>query len=132
MTVRILPEPVVRCKAEMDADRRRAVEGLWLWCPGCDDLHRVVTWRADGGGVWTWDGDMVRPTISPSIHVGGVQWSSESKFHRRNHAAVPVGAPTVCHSFVRAGVWEFLGDCTHTLAGQTVRAVPYSEWGVKP
>lgn len=29
-------------------------------------------------------------------------------------------ADNVCHSFVRAGKIEFLGDCTHALAGQTV------------
>lgn len=25
-----------------------------------------------------------------------------------------------CHTFIRAGKIEFLGDCTHALAGQTV------------
>ena len=28
--------------------------------------------------------------------------------------------PLVCHSFVRNGRIEFLGDCTHGLAGKTV------------
>ena len=28
--------------------------------------------------------------------------------------------PYVCHSFVREGKIEFLGDCTHALKGQTV------------
>lgn len=31
----------------------------------------------------------------------------------------------VCHSFVRAGKIEFLGDCTHALKGQTV---PLPDW----
>lgn len=29
-----------------------------------------------------------------------------------------------CHSFLRAGRWEFLGDSAHHLAGQTVDMVP--------
>jgi len=26
----------------------------------------------------------------------------------------------ICHSFIRDGKIQFLGDCTHALAGQTV------------
>ena len=32
----------------------------------------------------------------------------------------PEQTAVVCHSFVRAGQIEFLGDCTHEFAGQTV------------
>lgn len=32
----------------------------------------------------------------------------------------PDGLPSRCHSFVRAGMIEFLSDCTHALRGQTV------------
>lgn len=36
----------------------------------------------------------------------------------------------VCHSFVREGRIQFLGDCTHRLAGHTVDlpAFPFSEF----
>lgn len=39
--------------------------------------------------------------------------------------SVPLGRPDagkthVCHSFIRDGRIEFLSDCTHALAGQTV------------
>ena len=36
--------------------------------------------------------------------------------------------PTVtrCHSFVREGRIEFLSDCTHALAGQTVELPDFS------
>ena len=37
---------------------------------------------------------------------------------------VEPGQLTVCHSFVSDGQWQFLGDCTHALAGQTVPVVP--------
>lgn len=37
----------------------------------------------------------------------------------------PGGLPSVCHCFVADGAMQFLGDCTHALAGQTV---PIPEW----
>lgn len=33
-----------------------------------------------------------------------------------------------CHSFLRAGRWQFLGDSAHALAGQTVDMVPLPDW----
>jgi hypothetical protein len=47
-----------------------------------------------------------KPTLSPSILA---RWDTGPE-HTRH----------VCHSFVRNGRIEFLGDCTHALAGQTV------------
>jgi len=74
-----------------------------MWCPGCHLIHQVLL---DGPQRWEWDGNAESPTISPSILVQG---GSEDMR---------------CHSFVRAGRWEFLDDCTHTLAGQTVPMGP--------
>lgn len=34
---------------------------------------------------------------------------------------------TVCHSFVRDGRIEFLGDCTHELAGKSVALEPVDD-----
>jgi hypothetical protein len=33
-----------------------------------------------------------------------------------------------CHSFLRAGVWEFLSDSAHSLAGQNVPMVPLPDF----
>lgn len=90
--------------------------GCWIWCPGCDYQHRVTVVGEDGSQdsvVWEWDGNVETPTFSPSIlvHAGERQ--------------------PVCHSFIRAGRWEFLGDCTHALAGQTVDMVPLPDWLVR-
>ena len=99
--------------------------GLWLWCPGCDEAHRVTV---NQQGSWTWDGDVERPTISPSILVSGTQRAEGESFHRPRHAGAIAGGPTVCHSFVRDGRWEFLTDSTHVLAGQVVDVVSLPEW----
>lgn len=81
---------------------------LWFWCPGCDDAHRITVDHPDG---WTWDGNEQAPTISPSI----LTWRDWGDKRR-------------CHSFIRAGRWEFLTDSTHALAGQTVPMVPLPDW----
>lgn len=81
---------------------------LWMWCPGCEDLHAVTLsgWDVDTGP------DDDTPTVSPSILVQGG------------------GKNLTCHSFLRGGVWEFLPDSTHALAGQKVPMVPLPEWFV--
>lgn len=89
----------------------RSGTSLYLWCPGCDDLHAVEVKDASGA-LWQWDGNEEAPTINPSILVNG---RPESRGKR-------------CHSFVKAGQWEFLSDCDHALAGQTVPMVPLPEW----
>lgn len=68
-------------------------------------LHGVNVAR-ENQPKWSWDGDTVSPTFSPSILVQG-DFGDERK-------------SLTCHSFVRNGNIEFLGDCSHALAGQTV------------
>lgn len=77
-------------------------EQLSMWCPGCKMLHHIDK-------KWDWDGSVYSPTISPSILV---RWQFTGKQEER------------CHSFIRHGQWEFLSDCTHALAGQTVPMEP--------
>ena len=79
----------------------------FLWCPACDDVHRVNSAIPDidpgRNVVWEWDGDK---TFSPSLLVTG-------------------GSRDIrCHSFVRGGNWVFLEDSTHRLAGKTVPLMP--------
>lgn len=88
-----------------------------FWCPGCDDRHAITT--APGG--WTWDGDRSRPTFSPSVlahpHETVINPDLDGP---RLWAPDNVRMTPRCHSFVRGGRIEFLGDSTHALAGQTV------------
>lgn len=99
--------------------RSYADGGLMFWCPGCDGAHAVRT--GEGGGPrWGYNGDPDKPTFTPSILVRGFDRLSDDE-----HARVMAGEdveprPTVCHSFVTDGRIQFLGDCTHALAGQTV------------
>ena len=77
-------------------------------CPGCKTRHAISTDR------WTFNGDGDNPTFSPSVLVKTGR-AVDPNFQRE-----PGDLPEVCHSFVRDGQIQFLGDCTHALAGQTV------------
>lgn len=91
----------------------------------------MIVESPDGGPAWGWNGDVARPTFTPSLLVRGVQWAPEYGFHKPTHHVEP-GQPIVCHSSISDGQWQFLGDCTHTLAGQTVPVVPIpNEWQEK-
>jgi hypothetical protein len=95
-------------RAELSAEDRNGVRSLLWWCPGCKMPHSVPV---NGPRGWTWDGNLERPTLSPSVLI-----------------RMPSGAPPkqrICHSFVRDGRMDFLSDCTHKLAGQTVEL---EEW----
>ncbi len=66
---------------------------------------------------WEFNGDYDRPTFQPSVLV---TWGPPE--NRAKH---------VCHSFVTEGQIQFLGDCTHALAGQTVPLPPFA-WRASP
>lgn len=76
-------------------------------CPGCGDFHRITV-KSEVANGWDFNGDLNSPTFSPSI-LQRTEWTNR-----------PDRPSVVCHSFVRNGRIEFLGDCTHKLAGQTV------------
>lgn len=75
-------------------------------CPGCKNHHILPTAPNNEGKNWGFNGDFASPTLTPSI------------LHREFGPGDTVVA--VCHSFVRDGQIQFLSDCTHSMAGQTV------------
>jgi hypothetical protein len=93
----------------------RNVEGgrLMWWCPGCDGAHQIAT-GSGPGPRWGWNGDAEKPTFTPSVLVT----------YDGADAGQDGAPPSVCHSFVVDGQMQFLSDCTHALAGQTV-AIPH-------
>ena len=67
----------------------------WVWIFSCF------------GESWQFNKDYESPTVSPSLLVTN---------HKKNYR---------CHSFIREGKIQFLNDCTHKLAGQTVDLPDY-------
>jgi hypothetical protein len=108
--------------------------GVQFRCPGCEQTHVVWVEGATQGPKWEWNGSLDRPTFSPSILVrsghyapgqppGRLCWCT---YEARYGKPAPFKC-VVCHSFVTEGRIQFLGDCTHALAGQTVLLPEFRE-----
>jgi hypothetical protein len=101
-----------------------------FFCPGCKDIH-IVNCK-----TWNWNGDVLKPTFSPSVLVTAGHYMSEwqgpecwCNYLERYPNNAPTSFKCVrCHSFVKDGQIEFLGDCSHKLAGKTV---PLPEWNME-
>lgn len=107
---------------------RGAADGYTLFfCPGCASAHAIRV-GAGPGPRWEWNGSGDAPTFGPSILVTGSKLTAEGERDLKawsdagyvGPAPTVESVPLVCHSFVTDGRIQFLGDCTHALAGQTV------------
>jgi len=116
----------MKCRLGTITENGVTYQGLWFVCPGCETLDDEGKPR---GGLhmlpvnatpeqqaafpnkpfWTWDGNLEVPTLSPSILTGR-------------------GTENICHSFLTAGVFNFLTDCTHALAGTQVPMPDLYSW----
>lgn len=83
---------------------------MWLFhCPGCEHGHVYYVkppkgdpdWIKNHKPLWTWNGSLDKPTFRASL------LNTSSNGER-------------CHLFVTDGTIQFLSDCTHKLAGQTI------------
>jgi len=84
-------------------------------CPGCGWVHSLPV--GDGPHPrWSYNGDAEKPTFRPSILA--THWEPSDLPEEFDDTSKDV--KHVCHSFVTDGRIQFLGDCTHALAGQTV------------
>ena len=86
---------------------------LAFHCPGCEVEH-VCSVTSKSRTNWGWNGNLDRPTLTPSVLVRTGRAVDPS------FVPEPGDPPEVCHSFVTDGRIQFLGDCTHALAGKTV------------
>lgn len=117
------PEEIVEYESGIDkmlAERNKAMlhpqnakikvsdPSLWhVYCPGCKTPH---VFRVKGPRAWTVNS--VNPlTVSPSLLV-----------------TAPGRDSYRCHSFIKNGVWEFLGDCSHDLKGTKVPMVDLPDY----
>ncbi len=88
--------------------------GWMIRCPACNWHEFPKVGRP--GASWTFNGDLERPTFSPSmnelINGPGPHHNSEVPTRR-------------CHFIVTYGQIQFCGDCTHELNGKTM---PLEHW----
>lgn len=88
-------------KVSIITNEDKTVTQVWFYCPGCK-CHHAFTVKHPTFSPWTWNEDLEKPTFSPSLLCN--EDYPESR----------------CHSFVKEGRIQFLGDCFHELKNQTV------------
>ncbi len=81
---------------------------------GGTGLHLIPVNTTAKTPSWSWNGNPDLPTISPSI----LTHSGPDGFN-------------VCHSFLTDGVFHFLGDCSHQLAGKEAGIPDLPEWFIE-
>ena len=93
---------------------------LCFMCPGCKTRHFIHDCETTNPDVlnenprmhiWTFNGDFDNPTIRDSVLVRHYDFNPNSENH---------DIEVRCHSFITNGMIEFLPDCQHALANQTV------------
>lgn len=113
---------------------RASAEDLYFWCPACETVHGI----RHGPNGWQWNGSADAPTFSPSVLVRRIRPTAKGRADLAawqdagcpptNHPEPFEHEPVVCHSFVADGLIQFLGDCTHALAGKTVSLGTLPDW----
>lgn len=109
---------------QVSAKLRRSTDGLSYWCQGCEEVHHV---RVPG---WTFDGNLEAPTFSPSVlvtcghyapgWVGPKCWCTYNAELTAKGEEPSAFECSRCHTFITGGMVQFLSDCSHALAGQTL------------
>jgi len=92
----------------------------YIHCPACKAIHAI-------GMSWQYNGNPDSPTFSPSLLVTSGHHDSQHRAGDPCWCTFNVANPGECdfkcfrcHSFVTDGKIQFLDDCSHELAGQTV------------
>lgn len=96
-----------------------------ITCLGCNEEHHLYVGPERGSRRpgWGFNNNFTSPTFTPSLlvrtgkYVGSSEWynkqTPEEKEFTDRHS-------NICHSFITEGRMQYLNDCTHALASQTV------------
>lgn len=87
------------------------IEYIIFRCLGCKTLHSITT---SGTHKWTWNGSLEKPTFEPSV-LNWLEHRPDEDEEEKKYVD-----SRRCHIFVRDGRIQYLSDCGHELAGQTV------------
>lgn len=97
-------------------DAQGVLGGYTFWCHACDERHEI-------GLSWGFNGDLERPTFTPSILVTGIQEPTEEEWTRIEAGEKDVARPLRCHSFITDGAIQYCSDSLHDFAGETMMLV---------
>ena len=72
-------------------------------------LPVILSGKRDGTGCWSWNGDIEKPTLKPSVLTEGSALTDDGQFYKFR-----------CHTWINDGQAIFLDDCRHEYKGQTL------------
>lgn len=96
--------------SQVSGKLRRGNGRYFHWCPGCEEMHPLPD-------SWTFNGDLEKPTFSPSFLQTFVRWSGGVA---ENGLGIGEKAHVVCHYVLTDGVLNYCGDSWHDLKGTPV------------
>jgi hypothetical protein len=88
----------------------------------------MIKGTREGTGRWTWNGDIEKPTLRPSVltqcghfdphfKAGDSCWCTYNKEHPNEPSPFYCFR---CHTWINDGKAQFLPDCSHELVGKTL------------
>lgn len=88
-------------------------------CPGCGHKHTYVVAGPGTGPRWQFNGDVNKPTFTPSLLN---RWGrhADPTWQEPEDPEPSMGWSGTCHLYVTNGQIQYLGDCSHDLAGKTI------------
>ncbi len=98
--------------------------GYSIYCKGCNQTHDIPTVGPDRP-LWGTNDNKDQPTFTPSLLVRTGKYVDPDYQEDPDMLATGFGS-RVCHSFITNGNIQYLSDCTHALAGQTIPLPEYS------
>lgn len=110
---------------------RKVRHGYAHWCPGCKHAHTIYV-TAPGGYNWTFNGDIEKPTFTPSLRHFWPAQPNRTDPDGTVHPARP--EETRCHYFITDGQIIFCDDSKkHDLRGShPLPECPGDEYGWPP
>lgn len=108
--------------------------GYHFHCEGCGSAHGVFI-KGSGVPIWKWNGDLEKPTFTPSVLLKYKNLSKEGnklnkEFYKKHGRymtlkELPYDSLYICHSYITDGKIRYLNDCTHHLKGKTVELLDF-------
>jgi len=76
--------------------------------------------KCERSPIWSWNGDTEKPTLKPSILTNGKRQMTDEEYQRAMKGEKIELDDMRCHTWINDGKVQFLNDCTHEFAGQTL------------
>lgn len=95
---------------QVSALLRRGSTGYFHWCPACEMMHPLPDGKDSPGGGWQFNGNVDRPTFTPSFKQTYVHWTGGIAEDGRG---LGEKQDRVCHYIITNGLIQFCSDSWH-------------------